>query len=478
VRELLPNTLQEVILGRLHRLPEKVANVLGACAVLGPDSTYDVLEDLMAEDDAPANTVRATVQGGLLTADGGGDGHVRFVHPLLLDVVGQELPQPLCAELHRRAVTSLATRASAPEDCRKALIRHTEAALRAIPPSEAIQPLKEAAERAEHRSMYSRALAWLGLAASLSASPDDEPERTEAELSVQLRRAEVASLVNGTSATSTQVIYDRIEHLGRVLRRPQSVSVLSGRFVGLLLRAEFARAEEMVPILLGVAVEEDATHLSAVAHLGRSVLLSARGQLSQARAASDECFTLLADSSTSDRFAGCSLHFAAHFWRSLMNLLAGEPEAARQVLEKLRHLIPTQPGSLAPEVVATLFLESLLRVLDNDADGALSSALSAAELAQDAQLHTLGWMVAAPLAWAKVNTHTGGPEDLAAAARSLDQAERAGFMLLTPLSLTLLADAERRVGRCQQARAHLRRVRDQAPRWRGETDHRATCRRI
>ncbi|MER5968455.1 BTAD domain-containing putative transcriptional regulator [Streptomyces sp. NPDC002055] len=87
VRELVPTVVREVITERLSGLPPDVLAVLDACAVAGPDGTRGTVDDGPARGDA----LRRAVRGGLLAVDEAAPDRVHFVHPLVRDVVRQEL---------------------------------------------------------------------------------------------------------------------------------------------------------------------------------------------------------------------------------------------------------------------------------------------------------------------------------------------------------------------------------------------------
>jgi hypothetical protein len=218
----------------------------------------------------------------------------------------------------------------------------------------------------------------------------------------------------------------------------------------------------MVPTLLDLAAQDNDPSLGAVAHQGRSIMLYARGQLTQALAASAEGMALanragpLRPGWQRMQAEMCSLRALAHW-------MAGAPTEAWRTLDDLRDLVSFTHHCPARDIATLHMTESVLKVLDNDPYGVLRSGLAAAEAAARTRLPERQWLIDASLAWANANLGTASPRSLADAGRSLDLAEQSGTRLLT-LGLSLLANAERLAGQRRQAHAHLRRMRKLAAR--------------
>jgi DNA-binding SARP family transcriptional activator len=462
VRELLPDSLRGVVHQRLTGLPHEVMTVLRACAVLGEDSTVGALRDLAAGDGVSAEALRDALQGGLLRRVQGSGCRLEFVHPLLRDTTRRELPHPVRARLHHRAVRSLAARSLSPADCRHSIARHARAALLTMPPREVIQPLLDEAEKAAQRGLDDKALSWLDQAAALLATGRDTGY-AEAELAVQLRRADVSWFVHGSGAAPTQAIHSRIRDLGGVLGRSQNLILLPRCFLAFVLQAEFRKAEMMLPTLLKLADQENQPWLGAVAHHGHAILLHSRGQLSQALSASDESMALMNHARCEHRPCPHQLQTEILSLRALTQWMAGAPAGAWRSLDELRCLLSADNEGSVHEMITLLSTESVLKVLDNDPHGALRKGLEAAEAASGMGLPQRRWLIDVSLAWANAHLGTASQQMLADAAHSLDRAERAGTHLLT-LGLSLLAEAERLAGRRRRAHAYLRRMRKVAAR--------------
>lgn len=131
VRELVPAVLREVIIQRLSALPADVLAVLNTYAVLGPDSVHGAGEDMASGDRVASDAVRRAVRGGLLAVGGPAPERIDFVHPLVRDVVRQELApaEPAC----RRACSPAAEGTAAGPVPGAAQHPEHHIALRAVP---------------------------------------------------------------------------------------------------------------------------------------------------------------------------------------------------------------------------------------------------------------------------------------------------------------------------------------------------------
>ncbi|MER5360846.1 BTAD domain-containing putative transcriptional regulator [Streptomyces sp. NPDC002785] len=463
VRELLPPRLREVIMERLSGVPSGVLTVLYACAILSPENTIATVRELAVAGGASAQDVRRAIRTGLLQVDPDDPTRIDFLHPLVRDVVRQEMPGPIRAELHCRTVGLFTAGAVNPEAIARSIARHTRAALQGVPPADAIAPLVAKAEHAMHRFAYSQALRWLSHAAVLVAGPAGEPQYAEAELSVQLRRADAARIVDGDYARSTQAIYDRIDYLGRVLGRPQDLVVAPARILGLLGRAHFAQAETLIPSLLELAARENVPQLRAIAHLGRGIVLHERGRPAEALAELDASLAF-SDVTPQNHFAGCRSHIAARRWQVLAHSLNGNSKAARKVHQELVSQVFNEPGYRPVEQVATFYTDSILAVLEDDAHRAIGNGRRAVELAGKTGLKMWWRLHQAPLAWAGARLGAPGPDVLRAARQAVAAAAKDGLALHQTLALGLLADGERHAGRESEAGMYVRQMYEQAMR--------------
>ncbi|GHC43775.1 BTAD domain-containing putative transcriptional regulator [Streptomyces cinnamoneus] len=132
VHALVPAMVREVIIERLSGLPADVLAELDACAGRGPDGPHDPAEDRQLRGWVPTEATRRAVRGGLLAVEGTPPGRVAFVHPLVRDVVRQELLPT--GPGHRGACSSAAT---GTDCCATGDLTHgraRRAALQAVPP--------------------------------------------------------------------------------------------------------------------------------------------------------------------------------------------------------------------------------------------------------------------------------------------------------------------------------------------------------
>jgi DNA-binding CsgD family transcriptional regulator len=111
VRSLRPESIRRSTLLRLAEVGADATQLGFAIAVLGREATLSACAELAGIERAPA--VRAA--DGLEAADmvRVGD-RLEFVHPLVLDIVHEEIPRAQLADWHRRAADLLASRGAAP----------------------------------------------------------------------------------------------------------------------------------------------------------------------------------------------------------------------------------------------------------------------------------------------------------------------------------------------------------------------------
>jgi DNA-binding CsgD family transcriptional regulator len=109
--DTLPERLEQLLLGRVERMPPVVLHVLHAAAVAVPEASIELLTSVTgATLDVVEDSVRAATDAGVLRwAD---DGAVEFRHALLAEAVERSLAADERRELHRRTAEHLHHRRS------------------------------------------------------------------------------------------------------------------------------------------------------------------------------------------------------------------------------------------------------------------------------------------------------------------------------------------------------------------------------
>lgn len=147
----VPAGVREVLQRRIARLPATAQTILRQAAVIGTETSIDVLADVSgAAEDTVLDAVEAGLVTGLVTEPA--TGRIRFAHALVRDTLYQSLSRLRRSRLHARAAQAL-ERHSPGEVA--ALAHHfTEAG---TDPAEAAHYCRLAAEQAEQRFAYQEA---------------------------------------------------------------------------------------------------------------------------------------------------------------------------------------------------------------------------------------------------------------------------------------------------------------------------------
>jgi DNA-binding SARP family transcriptional activator len=452
----VPAGLREIILERLSDLPSEVRAALDACSVLDPGTAEAVLEDMLDADGVPAEAIRGAVRGGLLRLEEGEPSRIGVEHPLIRDVVRQELTAGTRAELHRRIVASLVRRTDDLGGVAAAIIRHGRAALRRVPVAQVAEPLLRAAERARLGFDYGVELQVVALAAQLVGTGTSGPEQADFELCLLRRQAALSEVVLGPGAPATLAVYDGIERITGP-RRADSNIVPIGRFLAHLLAGRLRRSEVGRPLTSELGGMRDDPVVAVVDHYGRAVYQCFLGHRQEALAEFGRA-VLLSENVPTMRLHGCRVPVVMRCWQAVIHRLDGARETAWRLLAVSSDALPSAAGLDVIEQIAVLFTASLLAVADEDAPRALVAARTAAQLAEASGLEVWRHLITAPLSWAGVHTGQHGDEVVEAARTALAQTERAGLGLSHQLQLELLFDIERTLGQTEQADAHLRQL--------------------
>ena len=141
VRELGPEAISTVVLGRLQRLPASAPAMARAIALLGEGANAHLAAELAGLDEPAAEeAIEALSRSDVLTRD---RDRLGFVHPIVLAAIYNDLPVRARSEGHGRAARLLQARGATPEEIASQLAL-------ALPRGEewAVETLRTAASRA------------------------------------------------------------------------------------------------------------------------------------------------------------------------------------------------------------------------------------------------------------------------------------------------------------------------------------------
>ena len=164
----VPQSVRDVIVRRVSRLPPDAGPVLRVAALLGRDFEFDLLADVVELDEDPLlDLLDAAVRGGLLVEVASTPGRYSFAHALLRTTLEAELSRTRRARLHGRIGAAIERRhADRLEAWLDELARHFGAAGPAES-ARAVEYAVRAAEQATQRLAYDEAVRLLHLAVEL-----------------------------------------------------------------------------------------------------------------------------------------------------------------------------------------------------------------------------------------------------------------------------------------------------------------------
>ncbi len=189
-RELAPERVGHTVLMRLRRLSPPARKVAESVAVLGDGSDLQIVAQLagleLGEVEDAVDSLRRSA---ILDAGPG----LRFVHPLVRNVIHANLLAESGASTHARAAALLRTRGVAPEQVAAQLLACEERGDR-----EAVETLVEAAERSLAKGAPRSAVAYLKRA--LREPPPDD-----------LRAAVLGPLITAIPRAADHAVWPEIE---------------------------------------------------------------------------------------------------------------------------------------------------------------------------------------------------------------------------------------------------------------------------
>jgi DNA-binding SARP family transcriptional activator len=179
----IPAGVREVLRHRITRLPATAQTILRQAAVLGIETSVDVLAEVAgAEEDVLLDAIDAGLLTGLVTEPG--PGRIRFAHVLIRDTLYDSLSRLRRSRLHARAAEAIERRS--PGEV-AALAHHFAEA--GTDPVKLTRYLRLAAEQAEQRFAYDEATLLYERAITCLDQADAATAQSRLELLLGLVRA-------------------------------------------------------------------------------------------------------------------------------------------------------------------------------------------------------------------------------------------------------------------------------------------------
>ena len=186
----VPETLRDVIAGRLDELPAKTTSLLGIAAVLGRDFDLAALAGLAGQSEQAAARLLEPAEAAGIVASTAAH-HYVFSHALYREVLYAEHSTIRRADLHRKAGDLLEQRLHAgADDCLAKVAYHFFESAQAGTEQKAITYCRQAAEAASRQRAYGEAVALLDCALQVASVSSTTNDRKQFELLRQAGRAQ------------------------------------------------------------------------------------------------------------------------------------------------------------------------------------------------------------------------------------------------------------------------------------------------
>ncbi|GAA1430389.1 hypothetical protein GCM10009616_14850 [Microlunatus lacustris] len=426
----VPPTVRAVLRGRLTTLSATTRRLVEVAAVVGAETQVGLLEEVSGLPPGDLDAALSEAVGaGFVTEQLLPVPCVRFTHALVREAVYHEIPPLARARLHGSVGAALSTgRHDAPVD---ELARHLLAGAEVVGPGPALPALLRASRRAARQLALEHAERLLHQALALTRRLPRGRERDSWELAVQARIGSTVAMRLGWGAAEANRALERAQHLAlRADPDEEMFAALYHRISWHVVTADLDTALTLSDVLMGRATTAGPTG-QRFELLGRM----ARGAVSWFRGDDQSATTELvrADALAVRLGAALAEAFREHPQTPVLGFLAQALAGSGRSQE-----------AWAAAGGAVMFA-ALLAVTREDRSAARDLAGELAELATASGLHLQRHIADIFGSWAVV-TATGtttGTEEVLAAMRAATEAYFAtGARMLTPVVLTLLAEAE------------------------------------
>ncbi len=300
--DVVPDTLQRLILAQFHSLPSEQQQVLEAASIVGPVfSAASVAAALQRLPEVIEENCDRLVQHGQFLRELGvatwPDGTVNsqygFRHALYPEVLYQRMSAGRRVRMHRAIglCEELGYGAQAGERAAE-LARHFTQG-HDIP--RAVQYLLQAGQNALRLSAHVEALSRFTQGLTLLTAQPETPERTQQEVGLQIGVGVAQMATKGFAAPEVERAFVRAHLLCQQIGdTPDLFHVLIGLWAFYFTRGELLTARTLAERLLRLAHTADSPALLAVAHGNLQFTLYSQGELTAARVHGEQALTQFA----------------------------------------------------------------------------------------------------------------------------------------------------------------------------------------
>ena len=249
----VPDTIEDVLMTRIHQLPAEARRLLQLASVCGREMSRPLLEEIWDEPHDLEPHLRELVQREFVRLRTGPETTVcAFAHALTHEVAYRSLFDETRRRVHERVARALASRFSQVMDTQPELLAHhyTNAGLA----GPAVKHWLRAGQQARARSAYTEAISHLtqGLE-GLTALPESR-ERTDLEIELQLALGSSLGAIKSFGSPGVDQAYRRAQDLAREIGQSSRLfDALAGLQTRDFVRGELGRAQELASQCLTLA---------------------------------------------------------------------------------------------------------------------------------------------------------------------------------------------------------------------------------
>jgi predicted ATPase len=450
----VPTTLRDLLAARLDRLTTaKEVAQLGA--VLGREFPYEWLQAVSPLDKATLHQELARLVEAELVYRRGVPPHLTYIfkHSLIQEAAYESLLKSKRQQYHQQVAEILTNRFPNTVEARPELLAHHYKSAGLI--EQAIPCLHLAGQKAIERSANQEAISHLTQGLELLKTLPDTPGRIQQELTLQTTLGLPLTAAKGFESPEVERVYSRAWELClQVEKTPDLFPILLGLARFFLVRAELKKAHELGVQLLTLAQSVQDPMLLLAAHLTLGATLFYLGELTEARVHLERGIFLY-DPKQHHLYAfyGIEPKVFCLSYAALVLWLLGYPDQALQSSHDalaLAHEL-AHPYSQAFALSFAAVLHHLRR------EGQAAQDRSEAVLTLSADQGFPNWLLWGTFLQGWGLAQQGQREEAIAQMRQALTSSRAmgTELVLTPLTLCLLADGYRGLGQPQEALSML-----------------------
>jgi predicted ATPase len=446
----IPVTLRDSLMARLDRLP-MVREVAQLGAVLGREFAYEMLRALAAVEESKLQDRLGQLVGAELLYQRGRPPRAKYMfkHALIQDAAYASLLKRTRQQYHQQIAQMLEAEFPETVETEPEVLAHhyTEAGLN----EQAVGYWHQAGKRATERSANVEAFNQLTKGLEVLMTLPDTLERARQELDLQTTLGPVLMAVKGFASLDVERAYVRARELCQQLgETSQLFPVLYGLWRFYMLRSELQTAHELGEQLFSMAqrVQDPALLLEAHRVLGTTMFWL--GEIDLARTHSEQGVALYdpyqhrshAFVYGQDPGVACRCFVAMAIW------MLGYPDEARKMTHEALTLAQeyTHPFSLAFALNMTAIVHQFRREVQ------AVQERSEALMTLSAEQAFPFWLAFGTILRGWALTMQGeGTEGIAQMRQGLVAYQATGAELERPYFLSLLAEADIKIGRAEEA---------------------------